>query len=114
MTMPGDKWLSGPGVPQGEMGVQPKYRLVMTEVEVDEDAEPRHVDFSDPPYGVTSERYEEMLREAAAAAPSAEDLAAALFRPIAGDMVISHHVDPRKAIEAVIRFAERLYGEAHP
>lgn len=110
--MPGDRWLSGPGVPQGEMGL--RHRVEVRAVQVDEDAEPRHVDFDDPPGNATPAEYEEVLREAAVSAESFDQLAEAMVRSIAGDMIFFHHVAPHRAVEAVMRFAWRLYAEAHP
>ena len=110
--VPGDRWISGPGVPQGELGAQPRFRVVMARMSGD--AEPRHVEFSDPPGDLSPERYEEMLREMAETADSLEDLGQAFVQALAGDMIFSHGVDPARASQAAMQFAARLYAEAHP
>lgn len=110
--LPGDEWLSGPGVPQGELGVDQQAKIVV--VPVEGDGELRHLQWDDPPGDLTPEQYENMMRERAREADSAGNLAIDLMPGLAGDLIFVHGVNPVNAVEAVLEFARRLYAEEHP
>lgn len=81
-------------------------------VEVDPDAELRHLTYDDPPHGMTPGEYREMLTAGAQAAVNEEHFVSAVIRAIGKDLVLSHGCHPGKAIPALTEFARKVYAEA--
>ena len=74
----------------------------------------RHLEFADPPHGMTGERYETMIRGHARESGSQEIFVSSVLTWLRGELVESHGCDPLTAEKGIEEFAERVWAEEHP
>ena len=107
-------WLSGPGVPQGQTGMAVMFAMPVFPSEGPGGGELRHLDFADPPTGMTGERYEEMIRGHARETGSRERFTESLLQGLGSELVQAHRCEPAVAEKGIREFAERIWAEEHP
>jgi hypothetical protein len=73
-----------------------------------------HLDFTDPPGGMTPEAYEEVLTGLATEAPSRDVYVLLLLTTLGTDLVEAHKVPAEVTLAKVTEFAEKVYDAAHP
>jgi hypothetical protein len=74
----------------------------------------RHLEFSDPPHGMTEERYETMIRGYARETGSRERFVTPVLMWLGDELEQCHGVAPDQAGKAIREFAERVWAEEHP